>query len=119
MPIYEYRCEACGKEEEVIQSVNAAPLTDCPACGEPALKKLVSAAAFHLKGTGWYVTDFRDNDKKKRDTTEGAGEESKGCGDAKSDSKAAKESKGKSEDKPEKKADSSSKSKGSNSAASA
>ena len=113
MPIYEYRCGACGEEEEVIQSVNAEPLTDCPACGKPALKKLVSAAAFHLKGTGWYVTDFRDNDKKK-----GSKDEPKAGSDAKSDSKAGKESKDTSDAKKETKPDAPKKTKGSDSAAS-
>ena len=60
MPIYEYRCGECGFEKEFLQRMSDAPLTDCPKCGKPALKKLVSAAGFQLKGTGWYVTDFRD-----------------------------------------------------------
>lgn len=60
MPIYEYRCEECGAEKEILQRLTDAPLTVCPECGKPAMKKLVSAAGFHLKGTGWYVTDFRD-----------------------------------------------------------
>lgn len=60
MPIYEYRCDKCGHELEAIQKMSADPLTECPACGEAALRKLVSAAGFHLKGSGWYVTDFRD-----------------------------------------------------------
>ena len=63
MPIYEYRCESCGEEQEVLQKISEPALADCPACGEPALKKLVSAAGFQLKGTGWYVTDFRDKGK--------------------------------------------------------
>jgi putative FmdB family regulatory protein len=65
MPIYEYRCEACGHELEVIQKVSDAPLSDCPTCGESTLTKLVSAAGFQLKGSGWYVTDFKDSGKKK------------------------------------------------------
>lgn len=64
MPIYEYRCEDCGHELEVLQKVSDAPLTDCPACGRPALKKLISAAGFRLKGGGWYETDFKKGDKK-------------------------------------------------------
>jgi len=67
MPIYEYRCDSCGHEQEFIQKVGADPLTDCPACEQPALRKLVSAAAFHLKGSGWYQTDFKDGGKKKPD----------------------------------------------------
>ncbi|MFQ6022463.1 MAG: FmdB family zinc ribbon protein [Acidiferrobacterales bacterium] len=65
MPIYEYRCEVCGHEMEAIQKFRDRALKDCPACGKPELKKLVSAAGFQLKGTGWYVTDFKDSDKKK------------------------------------------------------
>ena len=60
MPIYEYRCDECGAHKEILQRISDAPLTECPECGKPALKKLVSAAGFQLKGTGWYVTDFRD-----------------------------------------------------------
>ncbi len=66
MPIYEYRCEECGHQQEVLQKVGAEPLTECPVCGKSAYKKLVSAAAFHLKGTGWYKTDFRDSGKPKK-----------------------------------------------------
>ncbi|RMD78436.1 MAG: zinc ribbon domain-containing protein [Gammaproteobacteria bacterium] len=65
MPIYEYECQACGHRLEALQRLSDDPLTDCPACGEAKLVKLVSAAAFQLKGTGWYVTDFRDKGKKK------------------------------------------------------
>jgi putative FmdB family regulatory protein len=63
MPIYEYRCGECGFQKEFLQRMNDAPLTDCPGCGKPALQKMVSAAGFQLKGTGWYVTDFRDKAK--------------------------------------------------------
>jgi len=59
MPIYEYRCEDCGHEFDVLQKVSDDPLTDCPECGRPSLKKLISAAGFRLKGTGWYETDFK------------------------------------------------------------
>jgi putative FmdB family regulatory protein len=65
MPIYEYRCEACGHEMEKLQKLADAPLTDCPACGQPTLKKQISAAGFRLKGSGWYETDFKQGDKKK------------------------------------------------------
>lgn len=60
MPIYEYECKACGHTFDTIQSFSEEPLTDCPICKEPALKKLISASAFHLKGSGWYVTDFKN-----------------------------------------------------------
>jgi putative FmdB family regulatory protein len=59
MPIYAYRCEACGFTKDVLQKVSDAPLTDCASCGKPAFKKQLTAAGFQLKGTGWYVTDFR------------------------------------------------------------
>jgi putative FmdB family regulatory protein len=59
MPIYGYRCEACGEEHDVLQKVSEPPLTKCPACGKKALKKQLSAAGFQLKGSGWYATDFK------------------------------------------------------------
>ena len=64
MPIYEYQCEACGHYLETLQKISDPPLTDCHKCGKPALKKLVSAAAFRLKGGGWYETDFKTGNKK-------------------------------------------------------
>ena len=60
MPIYAYRCEACGFAKDVLQSITAAPLTDCESCGKPEFRKQVTAAGFQLKGSGWYVTDFRN-----------------------------------------------------------
>jgi putative FmdB family regulatory protein len=59
MPIYAYRCEECGFAKDVLQKMSDAPLTYCEACGKPSFKKQVTAAGFQLKGTGWYVTDFR------------------------------------------------------------
>jgi len=59
MPIYAYRCEACGFEKDVLQKLSEAPLTQCPSCGQAAFAKQVTAAGFQLKGSGWYVTDFR------------------------------------------------------------
>jgi len=64
MPFYEYRCQSCGHELEALQKISDAPLVDCPECGQPALKKLVSAAGFRLKGSGWYETDFKGGNKK-------------------------------------------------------
>ena len=96
MPIYEYECGACGERREFIQKFSDGPKRKCPACGASKLKRLVSAAAFHLKGTGWYVTDFRDKDKKKG-----------GDKDAKSDSKdSAESSTGKTSEKATKSSDS-------------
>ena len=59
MPIYAYKCSSCGHTEDVLQKMSAAPLTDCPACGKAAYSKQVTAPQFQLKGSGWYVTDFK------------------------------------------------------------
>ena len=64
MPFYEYQCKNCGHRLEVLQKISVEPLIYCPECNEAALKKLISAAAFRLKGTGWYETDFKNSDKK-------------------------------------------------------
>jgi putative FmdB family regulatory protein len=69
MPIYEYRCQACGHELEAMQKMSDAALTECPACGKSELKKLISAAGFQLKGSGWYATDFKDSGKKSETKT--------------------------------------------------
>lgn len=96
MPIYEYRCESCGHEMEVMQKLADDPLKDCPDCEQPALKKLISAVAFRLKGSGWYETDFKTGDEKKN----------LAAGD---DKPAAKTSDGKSDSKSDAKSDSGSK----------
>ena len=104
MPIYEYRCEHCGHEFEKIQKVSDAPLTDCPACGRPTLKKLISAAGFRLKGSGWYETDFKKGDRKKNlhDAGERSGEKKEGSGaGADKKEKGGAESKSESKPKPE------------------
>ncbi|MFP6557964.1 FmdB family zinc ribbon protein [Paraburkholderia sp. B3] len=59
MPIYAYRCESCGFQKDVLQKISDAPLSQCPSCGADAFRKQVTAAGFQLKGSGWYVTDFR------------------------------------------------------------
>ncbi len=64
MPIYEYQCQACQNQIEALQKISDTPLLDCPQCGEASLKKKVSAAAFRLKGSGWYETDFKTGNKK-------------------------------------------------------
>ena len=64
MPIYEYECSACGHRLDAFQKMSDQPLTNCPVCHKNALQKLISPAGFQLKGTGWYVTDFRDKGKK-------------------------------------------------------
>jgi putative FmdB family regulatory protein len=68
MPIYEYRCDACGHKEEHLQKVSEAPLSVCPVCGKPEYRKQLSAAGFQLKGTGWYATDFKGGSKKAADS---------------------------------------------------
>ncbi len=84
MPIYEYKCEYCGHQLEMLQKISDDPAKTCPACGQDGLKKLVSAAAFKLKGTGWYETDFKDK-KPKTDTKPVA--DTKAQKDKKSDTK--------------------------------
>lgn len=64
MPIYEYRCSACGHQLESLRRLSDAPLVACPACGKETLTKLLSAAGFHLKGSGWYATDFKNSGSK-------------------------------------------------------
>ena len=88
MPIYEYRCEHCEHEMEAIQKMSDEPLKDCPECKQETLRKLVSAAAFKLTGTGWYETDFKDNKSKGKED-----KESSKSDDSKTDS--TKETKGK------------------------
>ncbi|MGN6580901.1 MAG: FmdB family zinc ribbon protein [Bordetella sp.] len=61
MPIYAYKCSACGHAADVLQKISDAPLTVCPQCGQATYAKQVTAAGFQLKGSGWYVTDFRNN----------------------------------------------------------
>ena len=60
MPIYEYRCASCGHQQEFLLKVSDAPLTVCTKCGKPSFSKMVTAAGFHLKGSGWYATDFKN-----------------------------------------------------------
>ena len=69
MPIYEYKCKACEHKFDKLQKINDPVFTDCPDCGKPELIKLVSAAGFRLKGSGWYETDFKNSGKKVSDTT--------------------------------------------------
>ncbi len=81
MPIYEYKCTSCGHKKELLQKMSDAPLTQCPACGKATLSKLISAAGFQLKGSGWYATDFKGGSKSPK------------SGEEKGDSKARDESK--------------------------
>jgi putative FmdB family regulatory protein len=77
MPIYEYACHACGLEKEHLQKMSDAPIAQCPACGSTDYVKKVSAAGFQLKGSGWYVTDFRNKpDRSGSKSKEESGKES-------------------------------------------
>jgi putative FmdB family regulatory protein len=77
MPFYEYECQACKFYTEVMQKITDAPLTQCPSCGKRALRKLVSAPAFRLKGSGWYETDFKSAQENKRNLVGAEKEEPK------------------------------------------
>ena len=88
MPIYAYRCEACGFAKDALQKVSDAPLTDCPACGEAKFKKQLTAAGFQLKGTGWYVTDFRNGASSAKPSAQDA-TKSEGASTAASDNAAS------------------------------
>ncbi len=95
MPIYEYCCEQCGHHMERIQKISDEPLKECPECGKPQLKKLISASRFQLKGTGWYETDFKHKGKapEKPDTSSAkSSEKSSDKSSAKSSGKDSKSS---------------------------
>ena len=77
MPFYEYQCQACGAQAEVLQKITDAPLKKCPECGKSRLVKLVSAPVFRLKGGGWYETDFKTDKDKKRNLVEAEKTETK------------------------------------------
>ena len=78
MPIYAYRCSACGHAKEVLQKMSDPMLSVCPTCGEPSFVKQVTAAGFQLKGSGWYVTDFRGDKKPATPAAEGTADTAKG-----------------------------------------
>lgn len=99
MPIYEYRCEACGHTDEHLQKVSEAPLTVCPACGKSKYRKQLSAAGFQLKGTGWYATDFKTTGKKPAEKKSDASK------DSRTESKPETKTDGKSESKSESKSE--------------
>ncbi|MEO7010658.1 MAG: zinc ribbon domain-containing protein [Caldimonas sp.] len=89
MPIYAYRCENCGHAKDALQKLSDPVLTVCPACGEPTLRKQVTAAGFKLKGSGWYVTDFRGDKNAPGQAAEGASEGAKAEGSGASNGDAA------------------------------
>ena len=98
MPIYAYKCGSCGHAKDVLQKISDAPLTVCPACGAEAFSKQVTAAGFQLKGSGWYVTDFRG----------GSGGSSAPAAEAKSESKTESSASASGGDAPKKEASSAS-----------
>lgn len=97
MPIYEYRCTDCGFQDEYLQKVSEAPLTACPSCGKATFRKLVSAAGFQLKGSGWYATDFKGAGKPAAAQAEPQGEAK---AEPKSEAKAQTQAEPKTEAKP-------------------
>ena len=124
MPIYEYRCSSCGFQKEYLRKLSDPVLTDCPECGKQTFCKMLSAAGFQLKGSGWYATDFKNSGAKpaakpdaKSTTASGAKDKSDAKPgakpDAKSDTKSDTKPGTKSDTKPEKKSESKSETVGS------
>lgn len=87
MPIYEYKCNACGEHSEFIQKMNEEPMKECPHCHKCELNRLISAVGFQLKGSGWYVTDFKDQKGKAKPATSTSGEKTTESKDGKSETK--------------------------------
>jgi len=87
MPFYEYECSSCKHHVEVLQKISDDPLRKCPDCGKQALKRLISAPVFRLKGGGWYETDFKSDQEKKRNLA--GGDDAPAQSDSKADSKVA------------------------------
>ena len=81
MPIYEYRCASCGHQQEFLQKVSDAPLTVCTACGKATFSKMLTAAGFQLKGSGWYATDFKSKGSPPAAKSEGKSESKSEGGD--------------------------------------
>jgi putative FmdB family regulatory protein len=102
MPIYEYRCSACGHQEDHLQKLSEAPLTKCPACGRKKYAKQLTAAGFQLKGSGWYATDFKGGKKPESAKPEAKGE---GKAEAKGEGKTEAKAESKTEAKTEAKTD--------------
>jgi putative FmdB family regulatory protein len=100
MPIYEYRCDACGHELDALQKLSDAQLVDCPECDASALRRLISKPSFRLKGSGWYETDFKSDKETKRNLAGGKDDKPK------SSDKSAEKKDSKSSDSSTKKGDS-------------
>ena len=91
MPIYEYLCNACGVEKEHLQKISDAPIAACPNCGSSSYVKRISAAGFQLKGSGWYVTDFKNNKAKPSNDTAQSAETKQSTSATSSESSPSKE----------------------------
>jgi putative FmdB family regulatory protein len=104
MPIYEYKCTSCGHKKEVLQKLSDAPLTECPACGRATLSKLISAAGFQLKGSGWYATDFKGGSKSAKPGEEKGDSKAKDESKTGDDNKASGGDKAKGDNKPKEEA---------------
>jgi putative FmdB family regulatory protein len=78
MPIYEYRCSSCGHQQEFLQKLSDPPRTQCTQCGKETFAKMVTAAGFQLKGSGWYATDFKGGESKPAAKTEGGSDSKDG-----------------------------------------
>ena|SRR6185436_392003 len=89
MPIYEYRCSQCGFQNEYLQRLSEPPHTKCPKCGKKTFKKMVTAAGFQLKGTGWYATDFKNSGAKPSSADKGKGKDKAADSTAKDGAKEA------------------------------
>ena len=114
MPIYEYRCSSCGFQKEYLRKLSDPALSVCPECGKQTFSKMLSAAGFQLKGSGWYATDFRNSGAKpavKPDAKSTTASGGKDKGEAKADTKPDAKSDTKSDAKPDKKSESKSESK--------
>lgn len=92
MPFYEYQCSDCNHRLEVLQKISDEPLIFCPQCNQASLKKLISASVFRLKGSGWYATDFKDNDRKKEKSAGEKSSETKSPGEKSTETKSAEKS---------------------------
>lgn len=93
MPIYEYRCDACGHTLDALQKISDEPLRDCPSCDASALRRLMSAPSFRLKGGGWYETDFKSEKERKRNLVDDSDGKPKEKSKEKDDKPAAADSK--------------------------
>ena len=102
MPLYEYRCSGCGHQQEFLQKWSDEPLTVCTSCGQPTFQKMLTAAGFQLKGSGWYATDFKNGGSRPAAKADAKGE---GKVEAKGDGKSDAKGEGKSEAKGDGKSD--------------